>query len=107
MDKSSKPAGGTYGIESSDLGPSTFQVPLSPPATAGAASSEDDEDGDEFDDAIDGDEVPRTSSKVLLDQDSFRTETSTRLFDAIDELRRYGAGKELNLPQVCRSSKEI
>ncbi len=40
------------------------------------------------------------SSRTLLAEDPFRTEKSKRLFEAIDELRRCGAGQDLELPQV-------
>ena len=44
---------------------------------------------------------PSTSkSDSLLNEDPFRSAASQRLFNAIDELRRCGAGQDLDLPQV-------
>ena len=36
----------------------------------------------------------------LLGQDAFQTSESQRLFEAIDDLRRCGAKKEIDLPEV-------
>lgn len=40
-------------------------------------------------------------SEGLLNDDPFSNEISKRLFDAIDDLRKCGAGQDLDLPQVC------
>jgi hypothetical protein len=45
--------------------------------------------------------------ETLLYDDPFSSETSKQLFNAIDELRKCGAGQILDLPQVCASNVRI
>lgn len=45
--------------------------------------------------------------ETLLHDDPFSSETSKQLFNAIDELRKCGAGQILDLPQVCASTVRI
>ena len=55
--------------------------------------------------AVSDDEID-LSSTILLHDDPFSNETSKRLFDAIDELRKCGAGEVLDLPQVRDSGSD-
>jgi hypothetical protein len=45
---------------------------------------------------------PGTKSSILLAQDPFVSDDSKLLFEAIDEMRKCGAGKDLDLPQVWK-----
>ena len=46
-----------------------------------------------------------TDPSALLADDPFRTGESKLLFEAIDELRRCGAGQDLELPQVRKQAQ--
>lgn len=49
----------------------------------------------------------KPDQETLLHDDPFSSETSKQLFNAIDELRKCGAGQILDLPQVGASDLRI
>ncbi|KAL3424105.1 vacuolar sorting protein VPS1 [Phlyctema vagabunda] len=50
--------------------------------------------------------VPSVPHEPILNEDPFSNQVSRQLFEAIDELRRAGAGQELDLPQLVIVGKQ-
>ncbi|KFX86692.1 hypothetical protein V490_08938 [Pseudogymnoascus sp. VKM F-3557] len=79
----------------------------SPPSSSEPIAPDTDPDSDTDgegapapdDDPIDG-QVTTPEPETLLHDDPFSSETSKQLFNAIDELRKCGAGQILDLPQL-------
>ncbi|KAF4637832.1 hypothetical protein G7Y89_g237 [Cudoniella acicularis] len=49
---------------------------------------------------------PNKSTNTILSEDPFSNESSRILFDSIDQLRRCGAGQDLDLPQLVIVGKQ-
>jgi hypothetical protein len=68
---------------------------------ASSAATHTDKNNEEYRESHDTNKAEATPKPdLILSEDPFSSDASKQLFDAINELRRCGAGVNLNLPQV-------